>query len=80
MERANRKLRFDEKVRYEWRSWRSLDRFPLPPSGTPCLLAALTQPPDEGDLGLESPPALGAPPYGISEEYLNKSCRFHVLY
>jgi hypothetical protein len=27
VEGANRKLRFDEKVRYKWRSWRSLDRF-----------------------------------------------------
>jgi hypothetical protein len=27
VERANRKLRFDEKVRYKWRSLRSLDRF-----------------------------------------------------
>jgi hypothetical protein len=27
VERANRKIRFDEKVRYRWRSWRSLDRF-----------------------------------------------------
>jgi hypothetical protein len=26
-ERANRKLRFDEKVRYKFRTWRSLDRF-----------------------------------------------------
>src|SRR4051794_21566644 len=27
VERTNRKLRFDEKVRYKFRSWRSLDRF-----------------------------------------------------
>jgi hypothetical protein len=27
VERANRKLRFDEKVRYKFRSWRSLERF-----------------------------------------------------
>jgi hypothetical protein len=27
VERANRQLRFAEKVRYKWRSWRSLDRF-----------------------------------------------------
>lgn len=27
VERANRKLRFDEKVRYKFRTWRSLDRF-----------------------------------------------------
>jgi hypothetical protein len=27
VERANRKIRFDEKARYKWRSYRSLDRF-----------------------------------------------------
>jgi hypothetical protein len=27
VERTNRKVRFDEKVRYKWRSWRSLDRY-----------------------------------------------------
>lgn len=27
VERTNRKIRFDEKVRYKWRSYRSLDRF-----------------------------------------------------
>ena len=27
VERTNRKLRFDEKVRYKFRTWRSLDRF-----------------------------------------------------
>ena len=27
VERTNRKLRFDEKVRYKWRTLRSLDRF-----------------------------------------------------
>ena len=27
VERANRKIRFDEKVRYKWRTLRSLDRF-----------------------------------------------------
>ena len=27
VERTNRKIRFDEKVRYKFRSWRSLDRF-----------------------------------------------------
>jgi transposase-like protein len=26
-ERTNRKIRFDEKVRYKWRSYRSLERF-----------------------------------------------------
>ena len=29
VERTNRKIRFDEKVRYKWRSRRSLDRFLL---------------------------------------------------
>jgi hypothetical protein len=57
VERANRKLRFDEKVRYKWRSRRSLDRFL-------CLrlarLASLTQPQTEDDIILELTPAKNA--------------------
>jgi Transposase len=61
VERANRKLRFDEKVRYKWRSRRSLDRFLRLRLGRLALLACLTQPPDDGGLSPESAPPGGAP-------------------
>jgi hypothetical protein len=54
VERANRKLRFDEKVRYKWRSRRSLDRFLRLRLGRLAVLACLSQPPDDGSLIPES--------------------------
>jgi Transposase len=61
VERANRKLRFDEKVRYKWRSRRSLDRFILLRLGRLALRACLSQPPDDGGLSPESAPPGVAP-------------------
>jgi hypothetical protein len=54
VERANRKLRFDEKVRYKWRSRRSLDRFLRLRLGHLALLHCLTKSSDESDLATES--------------------------
>jgi Transposase len=54
VERTNRKLRFDEKVRYKWRSRRSLDRFLRLRLGHLALLHCLTQSSDESDLAPES--------------------------
>jgi hypothetical protein len=62
VERANRNLRFAEKVRYKWRSRRSLDRFLCLRLGRLAMLASLTQPPDDGDLVPESAPPRAAPP------------------
>lgn len=62
VERANRKLRFDEKVRYQWRSRRSLDRFLRLRLGRLALVASLSQPPDKHDLVSESASAVGASP------------------
>jgi hypothetical protein len=58
VERANRKLRFDEKVRYKFRSQRSLDRFlrlrldrlarpaaPAQPQSTKAQAKSKTRPP-----------------------------------
>jgi hypothetical protein len=44
VERANRKLRFDEKVRYKWRTGRSLDRFLRLRLGRLALQTSLSQP------------------------------------
>jgi hypothetical protein len=54
VERANRKLRFDEKVRYKFRTQRSLDRFLRLRLGCLALLASLPQPLTEGDRVPES--------------------------
>jgi hypothetical protein len=54
VERANRKIRFDEKVRYKWRSHRSLDRFLRLRLGRLALLASLTQPLDQPDISPQS--------------------------
>jgi hypothetical protein len=43
VERSNRKIRFDEKVRYKWRSYRSLERFLRLRLGRLAELASLSQ-------------------------------------
>jgi hypothetical protein len=45
VERANRQLRFDEKVRYKWRSARSIDRFVRLRLGRLAPFASLSPPP-----------------------------------
>jgi hypothetical protein len=62
VERANRSLRFDEKVRYKWRSRRSLDRFLRLRLGRLAMLASLTQPPDDGLVPESASP--GTAPFG----------------
>jgi hypothetical protein len=64
VERTNRKLRFDEKVRYKFRSWRSLDRFlrlrldrlarpaaPVPPQFAEAQASSKTRPTSASILG-----------------------------
>jgi hypothetical protein len=65
VERANRQLRFDEKVRYKWRSQRSLDRFltlRLGWLGRQASVAA--HPPADAMTGRESTPERRGTPGG----------------
>jgi hypothetical protein len=57
VERANRKLRFDEKVRYKWRSGRSLDRFLRLRLGHLATLTATAQTPANGEPAGDADPA-----------------------
>jgi hypothetical protein len=54
VERTNRKIRFDEKVRYRWRSYRSLDRFLCLRLARLATLPARTQPPPPDDSRLQT--------------------------
>jgi hypothetical protein len=56
VERANRKLRFDEKVRYKWRTFRSLDRFLHLRLGRLAQLAASSEPPVKDEVTQDSAP------------------------
>jgi hypothetical protein len=57
VERANRKIRFDEKVRYKWRTFRSLDRFLRLRLGRLAILSSLTPPPNKAQTNPTPAPA-----------------------
>jgi hypothetical protein len=59
VERTNRKLRFDEKVRYKFRSWRSLERFLRLRLGRLARSAATAPQPSA-----KAPPTAKTPPAG----------------
>jgi hypothetical protein len=66
VERANRKLRFDEKVRYKWRSRRSLDRFLHLRLGLLSRQASVAaSPPPDAEPGPKSAPDGGSTPGGV---------------
>jgi len=60
VERANRKLRFDEKVRYKWRSQRSLNRFLCLRLGRLPLLTSKNAPPAKNESPAKATPFLAA--------------------
>ncbi len=62
VERTNRKIRFDEKVRYKWRSQRSLDRFLRLRLGRLTRNASMAGPPAVGDDRRKPLPAEQASP------------------
>jgi Transposase len=68
VERANRKLRYDEKVRYKFRTERSLDRFLRLRLGLLGQSASTMQVPVKVDPGKASAPGELAVPAGMSEQ------------
>ena len=62
VERANRKIRYDEKVRYKFRRYRSLDRFLFLRLGRLAELDCLSEPDDPTDAHRQSGPPPGPSP------------------
>ena len=62
VERANRKIRYDEKVRYKFRRYRSLDRFLFLRLGRLAELDCLSEPDDPTDAHRQSEPPPGPSP------------------